>query len=47
MKNTDSIIRDPNSYIESIGRADKDGLLKAIKEKGRGTAIRVCLWRNN
>jgi hypothetical protein len=43
--NFNQLLRDPNAYLESVGRHDKAGLTRAIQEDGQGTVIRACLWR--
>ncbi len=45
MKTSEKIITNQMNYIESIGKADRSGLMAAIQEEGSGTVIRVCLWR--
>ena len=46
MRAHQKLVIDPLAYVESVGRQDKAGLIAALQEKGVGTILRVCLWRN-
>jgi hypothetical protein len=43
MKEIRKIVHDERTYIESIGKHDKDTVREALAEKGSDTVIRVCI----
>ena len=43
--NFNQLLQDQSAYLESVGKQDKIGIARALKEEGEGTVIRACLWR--
>lgn len=43
MKEINKIVRDERTYIESIGRADKDTVREALNDGGENTVLRLCI----
>lgn len=46
MKELSKIVQDEHTYIESIGKHDKNTVREAISERGADTVIRVCIGVN-
>jgi hypothetical protein len=46
MKLLQPLINNPAAYLESAGRTDKANLGQALRERGQGSVLRVCLWRD-
>lgn len=45
MKKIQQMIENSETYLESVGRFDKQGLRQALQDGGSQTVLRVCLWR--
>ena len=44
MKALKPLLQNPNTYLESAGRHDRQHVAEALKEEGAGTLLRICLW---
>ncbi len=44
MKRIQQMIENPQTYLESVGRFDKQGLKQALQGGSGQTVLRVCLW---
>jgi hypothetical protein len=46
MKSLRPLLQNPNTYIESADKHDRQHVADALRECGADTVLRVCLWRN-
>ncbi len=44
MKTFKEITTNPRTYIESVGRYDRQHVVQAVQEQGEGTVLRTCFW---
>lgn len=45
MKKLQEMINYEHNYLESVGRADEQGVVDALREQGEGTMLRLVVWR--
>lgn len=46
MKVLQEIINTEANYLESVGRQDKQGVVRVARGESAGAVVRLCLWRN-